>query len=261
MGLIEALILGIVEGLTEFLPISSTFHLLLTAQVLNLPSSEYTKLFEIFIQSGAILAVVWLYRRDIWSRLDLVAKTLAAFLPTAVLGIALYQPIKIIFMEQTWGHIIIFIFVGGLFIVFEMLVRRGFLRLEKTIASLTFPEALLIGTIQAIAFFPGVSRAGAVILAMMALGYRRAEAAFFSFFLAIPTIGSAAIFDLYKSRGSLHSFSQQILPLSFGFIVSFLVALVAVRWFIGYLKAHSLSLFALYRFLVGSLALLFLLTW
>jgi len=254
----QALILGIIEGLTEFLPVSSTFHLLLTSQILKIPLNQYTKLFEIFIQSGAILAVIWLYRQEIISRFDLVAKTALAFLPTALLGIGLYGPIKNIFMEQVWGQVYIFLFTGLLFLLFEFLIRRGLIKLTKTINSLKFHEALIIGSLQALAFFPGVSRAGAVILVMMLFGYRRSEAAFFSFFLAIPTIIGAAAFDLYKSRDALISFRYQILPLSLGFVVSFLVALVAIRWFLGYLKNHSLNLFAFYRFILGFLASLWL---
>jgi len=254
----QALILGLIEGLTEFLPISSTFHLLLTSQILKIPLNQYTKLFEIFIQSGAILAVIWLYRREIFSRFDLVVKTALAFIPTAFLGIVLYGPIKDIFMMEIPGQIYIFIFIGFLFLLFEFLIGRGLIKLTKTINLLKFHEALIIGALQALAFFPGVSRAGAVILTMMLLGYRRSEAAFFSFFLAIPTIMGAAVFDLYRSRAVLISFRYQILPLSLGFVVSFLVALAAIRWFLGYLRNHSLNLFAFYRFIVGLLACLWL---
>lgn len=255
----QSIILGFIEGLTEFLPISSTFHLLLAGRLLALSSNEYTKLFEIFIQSGAILAVVWLYRQQLLTSLELVKKTLVAFSPTAILGIILYRPIKNIFMEEIRGQVIIFIFIGLVFLTFEFLAKKKIIRLEKSILSLTYFQALLIGTVQTLAFFPGVSRAGAVILIMMLLGYRRDEAAFFSFFLAIPTILSAGFFDLFKSRSVLTSFSQQILPLAIGFIVSFLVAMAAVRWFIGYLRTHSLNLFAYYRFFLGTLAFLWLL--
>lgn len=255
----QSVILGLVEGLTEFLPISSTFHLLLVGRALSLLSNEYTKLFEIFIQSGAILAVVWLYRRDLLTRLDLVVKTMIAFLPTATLGIILYRPIKNIFMEKITGQISLFIFIGLIFLLFEALVKKKIIKLEKSISSLTYFQAFLIGTAQALAFFPGVSRAGAVILIMMLLGYRRSEAAFFSFFLAIPTIISAGLFDLYKSRDVLVSASHQIIPLVLGFGVSFIVAVISVRWFISYLKVHSLNIFAFYRFFFGGLVLLWLL--
>lgn len=256
---LQSIILGFIEGLTEFLPISSTFHLLLAGRLLALNSNMYIKLFEIFIQSGAILAVVWLYRWQLIRRLELVKKTLVAFLPTAILGIIFYRPIKNIFMEKMRGQVVIFIFIGLIFIIFEFLAKKKIIKLEKSILSLTYLQALLIGTVQALAFFPGVSRAGAVILIMMLLGYRRDEAAFFSFFLAIPTILSAGFFDLFKSRSVLTSFPQQIFPLAIGFLVSFLVAMAAVRWFISYLRTHSLNLFAIYRFFLGSLAFLWLL--
>ncbi|MCX7975348.1 MAG: undecaprenyl-diphosphate phosphatase [Candidatus Aminicenantes bacterium] len=255
----KSIILGFIEGVTEFLPISSTFHLLLASRALGLSSNEYIKLFDIFIQSGAILAVVWLYRHELITRLDLLGKTLVAFIPTAILGIVLYHPIKNIFMEEMLGQVILFIGFGLIFLFFEWMVNKKIIRLEKSIFSLTYPQALLIGASQVLAFFPGVSRAGAVILIMMLLGFRRAEAAFFSFFLAIPTIISAGLFDLFKSRSVLTSFSHQILPLSLGFIVSFLVAMAAIRWFINYLKVHSLSLFAFYRFFLGGLTLIWIL--
>lgn len=259
MGILKAAILGVIEGLTEFMPISSTFHLLLAARISGLAPDEFTKLFEIFIQAGAILAVVWLYRRQILTHFDLAAKTIVAFLPTALFGIVFYRPIKNVFFEKVWAQVFIFILVGLVFIGFEFLIGRGFLRLNKSIAALSWREAVLVGSGQALSFFPGVSRAGAVIIIMMLLGYRRAEAAFFSFFLAIPTILSAALFDLYKSRHSLVTFSHQVMPLSFGFFISFLVALVAVRWFISYLQTHNLVFFGFYRLLLGGLAILYFL--
>lgn len=258
MKFLSAICLGIIEGITEFLPISSTYHLLLVSRLLHLPHNEFTKLFHIFIQSGAILAVVWLYRYDLIRRLDLGLKTLVAFVPTALMGIIFYRPIKDIFMERFFLQVIIFLLLGLLFILFELLIKKAVLKLKKTLVSLTFFEAILIGFIQCLAFFPGVSRSGAVILMMMIFGYRRDEAAFFSFFLSIPTIISAGIYDLYKSWDSLVSFKSGIFPLSLGFSVSFIVALAAVRWFIGYLKKHSLNLFAFYRFLLGVLTILWL---
>lgn len=258
MKFLWAICLGITEGITEFLPISSTYHLLFISRLLHLSHNEFTKLFHIFIQSGAILAVVWLYRYDLIRRLDLGLKTLVAFVPTALMGIIFYRPIKDIFMERFFLQAIIFLLLGLLFILFELLIKKAVLKLKKTLVSLTFFEAIIIGFIQSLAFFPGVSRSGAVILMMMIFGYRRDEAAFFSFFLAIPTIISAGIYDLYKSWDSLVSFKNEIFPLSLGFSVSFIVALAAVRWFIGYLKKHSLNLFAFYRFLLGVLTILWL---
>lgn len=258
MNIIYAILLGILEGLTEFLPISSTYHLFLASRFFNLPFNEFVKLFNIFIQSGAILSVVWLYRRELLSRVDLAFKTLIAFFPSAFLGALFYRLIKNIFLDQIWLQTFLYLLIGGLFIFFEILVKRGSLKLEKAISSLTIVEAFLIGSGQALAFFPGVSRAGIVILIMMLLGYRRDEAALFSFFLAIPTIIGASLFDLLKTRHSLVSFTGEVLPLSVGLFVSFLVAMAAVRWFIGYLQKHSLNLFAFYRFFLGSLTLLWL---
>ncbi len=256
MKIIHAIFLGLIEGLTEFLPISSTYHLFLATQFFKIPLNEFVKLFNVFIQGGAILSVVWLYRREILGKLDLMFKTLISFLPSALAGFFLYRPIKDIFMIQHWLQTLFFLFIGALFFLFEGLIKKGSIILEKKISSLTLFEAVLIGTSQIIAFIPGVSRAGIVLLIMMLLGYRRADAALFSFFLAIPTIIGASLFDLFKSRHSLNSFFGQVFPLSLGFFISFIVAMMAVRWFVAYLQKHTLNLFAFYRLFLGSLILL-----
>jgi undecaprenyl-diphosphatase len=153
----------------------------------------------------------------------------------------------------------IFIAVGFVFLLFEELVRRGKIRPEKPLSDLTYKNAIIIGLAQCLAFFPGVSRAGAVILVMMVLGFRRDESAAFSFLIAIPTILAAGGYDLFKSREFLLN-SISLLPvLAAGFITAFTVAYLAVKWFIRYLQRHTLNLFGFYRLLAGAALLLLLL--
>lgn len=241
---LQALILGTLEGLTEFLPISSTFHLIWAAKVLRLPSSDFQKLFEVIIQSGAILAVVALSARRFRSQPALLKKVLVAFLPTAVVGFVLYQLIKDIFFENAALQLIVFLAVGLLFIFFESPRRRR--EYLRSLDSISYREALLVGLAQSLAVVPGVSRAGAVILALLFLGVRRDEAAYFSFLVAIPTILAAAVFDLYQTRSVVIA-SQEILMVSVGFLAAFITALVVVQWLIRYLQNHTLAIFGWYR--------------
>ncbi len=259
MNVWDSIVLGIVEGLTEFLPVSSTFHLIFVSKALGTGESDFVKLFTIFIQSGAILAVLTLYWKRLRRDRALVMKTFAAFFPAVVLGALFYAIVKHVFFESLLSMTAVFILVGFLFFVFEWLVRKGLLHPLKPLSELTYGNALIIGIAQCLAFLPGVSRAGAVILAMMILGFRRADAAAFSFLLAVPTLLAAGAFDLYKTRDTiLHSANSAFL-LAVGFTVAFAVAYLAVKWFVRYLQRHTLNLFGFYRLIVGSILLLVLL--
>ncbi len=251
MELWQSIILGIVEGLTEFLPISSTFHLIFVSKALGTSGGDFVKLFNVFIQSGAILAVLVLYWRDLRQDKALVKKTIAAFIPTALLGVLFYVLIKQVFFESDGGMIAVFIAVGALFFLFEGLVKRGWIHPEKLISELTYRNAIVIGLAQCLAFLPGVSRAGAVILTMMVLGFRRADAAAFSFLLAIPTLLAASAYDLYKTREAILHSTNNALLLFAGAIFAFAVAYVVMRWFIRYLQRHTLHLFGYYRLALG----------
>jgi undecaprenyl-diphosphatase len=259
MNFWDIILLGLVEGLTEFLPISSTFHLIFVSRLIGAGNGDFTKLFNVFIQSGAILAVVVLYWKRLEKDFGLVKRTLTAFIPTAVLGVLAYRTIKGVFFESYLWMIGIFVLVGVLFLVFEALVKRGHLSPRKSLAEFTYKNALIIGLAQCLAFLPGVSRAGAVILAMMILGYRRDDAAVFSFLLAIPTIFAAASYDLYKSREILLGQGASMLMLLLGFVVAFVVAYLAVKWLIHYLQHHTLRLFGVYRLVLGAILVLLVL--
>jgi len=256
MGILDAIWLGIVEGLTEFLPVSSTFHLIAAARLLGRGEGEFAKLFEVFIQSGAVLAVLLIYWQRLRKDTGLLGKMLVSFGPTALLGALAYGTIKRVFFTSYFWMIGIFALVGLVFIIFEALVKKGTLSPRKSLAELGYRDALIIGLVQSLAFFPGVSRAGAVILIMMILGFRRDDSAAYSFLLAIPTIFSAGAYDLYKTRDLILSSGANVMILLVGSLAAFLVAFVAVKWLIRYLQYHTLNIFGYYRLAAGILFLL-----
>lgn len=251
MNIFQAAILGIVEGLTEFLPISSTFHLIQVSRILGIAETDFVKLFEVVIQGGAILAVILLYYNDIKENPLFLKKVLISFLPTAVIGFLLYKIIKNVFFEAEILMVAVFILVGIIYLITELLIKRKKLNPEKTIDKLSYKDAFMIGLIQSLSVIPGVSRAGAVILGGLFLGYRRDESAYYSFLLSIPTLLAAAGFDLLKSRNTLLSSGSNSILLLIGFIMATIVAYIVVKWFITYLKKNSLNIFGIYRIIFG----------
>jgi undecaprenyl-diphosphatase len=245
MNFLDAMILGIVEGITEFLPVSSTGHLILTSAVLKLSESDFLKSFEISIQLGAILSVVVLYARTLLKNLELIKKTIVAFLPTGILGLAFYKIIKHYLLGNT-TVVVVSLLIGGIFLIlFE--VWHG--KHAKGSEEISYRQALLIGLCQSFSMIPGVSRSAATIIGGMLLGVERKSIVEFSFLLAIPTMGAATGLDLLKSA---HAFSMdQIEILAAGFIVSFIVALLAVKFFIRYIQHHTFIAFGIYRILLA----------
>ncbi len=255
MSIFHAIILGIVEGLTEFLPISSTGHLILVSDVLGITQTSFVKSFEIVIQLGAILAVIVLYFRRFLTDWETLKRLAVAFLPTALVGLVLYRFIKSLFESPM--TIVATLLLGGIII----LLFERWLKTQKpadealTGANLTYKQAFLIGVAQSIAVIPGVSRAGATIIGGLALGLSRTAITEFSFLLAVPTMAAATGYDLLKSAGT---FSAADLPvLGVGFIVSFIVAFVAVKSFLSFVKTHSFTGFGIYR-IVAAIAFYFL---
>jgi len=251
MTLLHATLLGIIEGLTEFLPISSTAHMIMGARLMGLSQTEFLKFFEVFIQIGAIFAVVFLYGKYFFN-LKLIKQLLASFIPTAIVGYALYAVIKNVFFESNIliaGSLIV---VGIVFIVIEW--KK--LKLTKSITSMTIQQAIVIGLAQSLAVVPGVSRAGIVIVAMMILGFNRKESAKYSFMLALPTLGAASFLDAVKMR-HIHLSTNQLEMLAVGVIVSFAVAYVSMKWFVGFLQKQKLTVFGFYRIGVGIISLFF----
>ena len=250
MTIIEVMILGLVEGATEFLPISSTAHLIITSSFLRLPQSVFISFFEVFIQSGAILAVIFLYFDYIRKHQDLIPKVLISFVPTAIIGFFMREIIKTVFFQSMTIIASSLFIVGILFIVIEMLIQKKKLTLKKSLTDLSYQDAFFAGLIQSFAIIPGVSRAGAVIVGMMFMKYKRSEGAVYSYLLAVPTIIGASILDLVKTDYSLLT-NQNIMIVGTGFLVSFFSALMFIKWFIKYLQSNSLTLFGLYRIILA----------
>lgn len=257
MDILQSIILGVVEGLTEFLPISSTFHLIFAATILRIPQTDFVKLFEIVIQAGAILSVLLLYLKTFTKDMYLLKRVIAAFIPTALVGFLMYKVIKNVFFASPLVMIGIFMLVGVIFIAYEMFIQKKQDYLHKSLSEFTYKEAILIGFIQALAVMPGVSRAGAVIVGMMLLRFKRDEAARFSFLLSVPTIFAASGYDLLKMRHVLLSSQGNMLLLLVGFVSAFISSYFVVKWFIQYLQKHSLAIFGWYRIILGLILLIF----
>jgi undecaprenyl-diphosphatase len=260
--LLKAAILGIVEGLTEFLPISSTGHLILAGSLLGW-TDEKSKLFDVAIQTGAILAVLWYYRSKLWSVLAsltsspvarrLVLNLVVAFLPAAVLGVAFGKLIKRVLFKPV--PVALAFVIGALvIIVVERWYRaRGVQPRVQNVDDLTFNDAWKLGLAQAFALVPGTSRSGATIMGGMLFGLSRPAATEFSFFLAIPTLIGAGAYDTFKYRALL---SVADLPLfGVGFIMAFFSALLCVQWLIRFVATHNFIPFAWYRIVFGTVVL------
>ena len=243
--LVNALILGIVEGLTEFLPVSSTGHLILAADLLGF-RGERASVFDIAIQTGAMLAVVWEYRARFF-RLDfqLYRNLLVAFIPAAILGLVLGSLIKSYLFKPV--PVALAFIVGGLIILWVERKPRS-ARVEAAQA-MTWLDALKVGIAQCFALIPGTSRSGATIIGGMLFGLSRRAATEFSFFLAVPTLVAAGAYDLWKNRAL---FSAADLPMfAVGLVTSFACAFVVIRWLIRYVATHDFRWFAWYRIAFG----------
>lgn len=248
MNLLQALIFGIVEGITEFLPISSTGHLMLTAQLLGLSQTEFLKTFEIVIQFGAILSVVVLYWKTLLVNFEALKRVILAFLPTAALGLLFYKIIKQYLMKS--NQVVLWsMFIGGIcLIVFEILHKEKDDAVDD-ISNIPYRSALMIGLFQSIAMIPGVSRSAATIVGGLILGLRRKTIVEFSFLLAVPTMLAATALDLMKNASQFSM--AQINFLSIGFIVSFIFALLSVKFLLNYIKHHTFISFGIYRIILA----------
>lgn len=248
MTIIQAIILSIVEGITEFLPISSTGHLILVSRLLNISQTDFVKSFEIFIQLGAILAVVVLYFQKIWNNKKSWGKIITAFIPTGILGLIFYNFVKNNLLGNPYV-VVISLFLGGIAIlILEKIIAKRDASIHQ-IENITYPETIAIGTTQSLAMIPGVSRSLSTIFGGLLMGLNRSTATEFSFFLAIPTMFSATALDLIKS--SYQFTTEQFLLLAVGFIFSFIFALLSVRFLINFVKKHSFRPFAYYRIILA----------
>jgi len=252
---LDALILGIVEGVTEFLPVSSTGHLILTSSLLHIANSEFLKTFEISIQLGAILAVVVLYWRS-FLKIEILKRLIVGFIPTGIIGLAFYKVVKTYLLGN---EIVVLaaLAIGGLaLIAFELLHTEEPAATEGT-EHITYGQAALVGLFQTIAIVPGVSRSTATILGGLLIGIKRVTIVEFSFLLAVPTMGAATGLDLLKRAGSFST--DQLLPLAIGFAVSFLVALVSIKFLLAFVRNRSFIAFGIYRIVIALLFFLFVL--
>ena len=255
--IIKAAVLGIVEGVTEFLPVSSTGHLILAGDVLGF-TGDTAKTFEVFIQLGAILAVLWFYREKMSSTIKgigtektnrFLLNLVIAFLPAAFFGLLTHSYIKrYLFSPVT---VAIALIAGGIAIfVIERVVKQSRV---LDVDDISFKHALGIGLAQTLSLFPGVSRAGATIMGGMCIGLERKVATEFSFFLAIPTMFAATSYDLLKNIG--HLSAADIPVFAIGFFVSFFSALIVIKAFLGFVKGHTFDSFAIYRIIFGAVVL------
>lgn len=250
----KAALLGVVEGVTEFLPVSSTGHLILASELVDYPEPQRVT-FEIFIQLGAILAVVWLYRRELWHLLRgapfepqaraTLGKVLLAFLPAAVAGFLLHRMIEAHLFRPTVvaGSLV----VGGLILLWlEANDHRG---QQRRLEEVSWRQAALIGVAQVASLVPGISRAAATIAGGLWVGLERPVATQFSFYLAIPTLGAASLYSLVRARGQLSA--AEVWPLAIGFTVAFVSAALTVEALLRFVQRHTFRVFAYYRIALG----------
>ena len=262
MDILTIILLGIVEGVTEFIPVSSTGHLILASELLGYDAAQWA-VFNVVIQLGAILAVIVLYWRTFWAVFvgllrnqaeswRFVRNVAVGFLPSAVIGLAIHRQIVAMLGNATivaWALII-----GGIAIL--LIERTAPQGSEKGVADISLGKAIGVGVIQCISMIPGVSRSGATILGGLSLGIERRTAAEFSFFLAIPTMLGATTLELAKNHDNLGAAGASGIAL--GFAVSFVVALVVIKWFIGIVSRRGFAPFGWYRIVAGTAALIWL---
>ena len=252
MTFFEAIIIAIVEGITEFLPISSTGHMIIASSLLGIHTDPFTKTFEVAVQLGAILAVVVLYWKKFFDfkRWQFYIKLIIAVIPALALGFLFSDEIDQLLESPT--TVAITLLVGGIFLLFiDKVFNHHPIDKEEEIS---FTRAFFIGIWQCLAMIPGVSRSAASIIGGMQQKLTRRLAAEFSFFLAVPTMVAATGYKLYKGYDNIHS--EQIKLLVVGNIVAFIVAILAIKFFIGFLQKHGFRLFGIYRIIAGIVLLI-----
>jgi undecaprenyl-diphosphatase len=257
MTILQSLILGIVEGVTEFLPISSTGHLILAGELLKIGQSNFAKSFEIIIQLGAIFSVVVLYWKS-FLHIENLKKLVVAFIPTGIIGLALYKVVK----KQLIGNqsVVLWALIlgGAALIIFEFWHKES----EETtdsIARVSYKQSLCIGLCQSIAIIPGVSRSAATIIGGLLAGLTRKTIVEFSFLLAVPTMLAASGLDLLKNADSFSK--NQLGVLAVGFVVSFVTAMVSIKFLLSFIKKHNFIPFGIYRILLTLVFWLTVLRW
>ena len=254
MTLLHAIILAIVEGLTEYLPVSSTGHIILASAFLGINENEFVKDYTVIVQFGAILSVVALYWRDLLRSFELYKKLFVAFLPAAVIGFTLKDPIQSLLGSVTvvaWS-----LLIGGIFLLFidKWLAKKDLGNQLRSTDQLTLKDSLIIGVAQCAALIPGVSRSASTIVGGLVRNLDRKTAAEFSFLLAVPTLGAATAYKLLKIAPQITS--ADITVIVVGNIASFIVGAITIKTFVKYLSRYGFKVFGYYRIIVGSLILI-----
>lgn len=252
MSILQAIIIAIIEGLTEFLPVSSTGHMILADSLMDIQDKEFAKTFEIVIQLGAIMAVLLLYIKRFFVGINIYIKLFVAFLPTGIIGFLAYKTIKhYLFNPFT---VSVSLILGGVILILLDKWSEEKKSEYKDIEDISYSGAFKIGLIQCLSMIPGVSRAAATIFGGVLSGFDRKRAAEFSFLLAIPTMFAASGYDLLKEKDNIHS--DDIIILLIGALVAFIVAIVAVKGFIAFLTKYGFKHFGYYRIILGVLFLM-----
>ncbi len=254
MDFLQTVILSIIEGITEFLPISSTGHLVLASRLLDISQTEFVKSFEIIIQLGSVCAIVFLYWKTLSKNTEVWKKIITAFIPTAIVGFILYKIVKSFLLGNSLITLFALFIGGTLIIVLEKLYKEKDHHADN-IEKISYKNAFLIGVFQSISVVPGVSRSAATIIPALFLGTKRKTAVEFSFLLAIPTMLAATTLDLVKSKFSFTTSEYSMLGV--GFIGAFIVAVIAVKFLLSFIKKHTFIPFGIYRII---LAIVFWLT-
>ncbi|MDQ3239007.1 MAG: undecaprenyl-diphosphate phosphatase [bacterium] len=253
MNIFVAILIAIIEGITEFLPISSTGHMTLAYAILKVPQTEFTKSYEIIIQIGAIFAIVYLYWKRIWTDKNLVKKVLLAFIPSAIISFVLYKFVKEVLISNPLVVIVSLIVGGVILIAFEKFRPKVNIEIEHE-APITTPHAVLIGLCQVLALIPGVSRSASTIIGALLLKESKKNAIEFSFLLAIPTMFAATGYDLYKTKAQFSL--EEYLLLVMGVVIAFISALLSIKFFLKYVENHSFTVFGIYRIVIAVIAYL-----
>lgn len=243
MNFFQAIILGVVEGITEFLPISSTAHLILASDILEITQTDFIKSFEIIIQLGAILAVVLLYWKTLW-KMETIKKLMVAFIPTGILGLIFHKIIKINLLGSL-GVILWSLFLGGILLIIFEKWHKDKENYSEDVSSITYKQCLCIGLFQSIAMIPGVSRSAATIIGGLALGLKRRTIVEFSFLLAVPTMLAATGLDLFNNARNFSLNESHLLVV--GFTTSFIMAIMGIKFLLAYIQKRSFITFGIYR--------------
>lgn len=254
MTITQTIIIAIVEGLTEFLPVSSTGHMILASAAMNIHDDEFVKTFEIFIQLGAILAIALMYIKRFLQGINIYLKLLASFIPTAIIGLMAYDYIKAYLFNPI--VVSVSLIIGGIILI---LIDKRVVNTEtkvEEVEDITYKNAFFIGLFQCLSMVPGTSRAAATIIGGVFNGLNKKQATEYSFLLAVPTMFAASGYDLIKT--DLIFTSHQIAMLGLGTVIAFITAWIAVKIFLKFISNHGFTAFGYYRIVLGVLFLIFM---